>query len=275
MKIILTFLIFIHLVSSTLYGQSFDFDFGARSAGMGNSNSNLTDEWSLFNNVGGISTVENGTIFFGYHQFFGIEGFNKVAAGAIHPFTFGNLGLSFLRFGDELFSEQTASAAFGNKIGFVRLGLRANYYQLRIDEYGTSSTLYFDLGGVVELIPKLSFGAYISNFTISTLNNSEKSKLPVIMKLGFSYKPAKGILMNLDLYKDVDYNPILKAGIEYLIKEKVYIRTGINTEPLKGFFGLGIILNRFKIDYAVGTSQFLGTFHQATISFIYWNTHED
>lgn len=45
------------------------YDFGSRSNGMGNSNSTLADEWSIFNNVGGISGVENGVVFFGYSNF--------------------------------------------------------------------------------------------------------------------------------------------------------------------------------------------------------------
>ena len=67
---------------------------------MGNTNSNLKDEWSIFNNVGGIYGVNNGIVFFGYNRYFGIDGFDKVAAGAINPIGLGNIGVSFLRFGD-------------------------------------------------------------------------------------------------------------------------------------------------------------------------------
>ena len=274
MKLIVTFFIIFILILVKIFGQSLQFEAGGRSAGLGNTNSNLKDEWSIFNNVGGISGVENGVVIFGYNRYFGIEGFDKVAAGLIHPFQFGNIGVSFFRFGDQLYSEQVVSAAFGNKIGFVNLGFRANYYQMRIEDFGTAGTLFFDLGGIVELIPKLSFGAYISNFTISRLNNSEKSSLPVIMKVGFSYQPVNELQLNIDLNKDVDYEPILKAGIEYLVSGKLYLRTGMNTNPFKGFFGVGILPGRFKIDYAIGTHQFLGNSHQASVSFNYLKKHE-
>ena len=275
MKLFFLYTCSILLFFSNSNAQNGNFDVGARSKGLGNSNSNLTDEWSIFNNVGGISGVEDGSVFFSYDRYFGIEGFDGVAAGAIHPFKFGSVGVSAYKFGDELFSEQVVSAAFGNKIGFVRLGLKANYYQMRIDEFGTAGSMFFDLGGIVELFPKLSFGAFISNFTLSHLNNVEKTKMPVIMKAGLLYMPVNEVRLNLDLYKDVDYKPIIKAGIEYVIVDKFYLRTGINTNPVKGFFGAGLYLNRFQIDYAVGTHHLLGTSHQASVSYTYLKRDEN
>lgn len=269
MKVIATILLVFFLKAEILYSQTTDYNIGARSKGVGNSNSNIADEWSIFNNVGGISGVENGTVFFGYDRYYGINGFNKVAVGAIQPIKWGNIGLSAVRFGDDLYNEQIASAAFGNKIGFVRLGLRVNYFQMRIADFGTAGAMFFDIGGIVELIPKLTFAAYISNFTLSELNNTEKTKLPVVMKAGISYKPIDALSLFFDIYKDVEYDPVFKAGIEYIVIQKVYLRTGLNTNPFKSFFGLGVDLGRFNLGYAVSTHEFLGTSHQASVSFTY------
>ncbi len=269
------FLFLSNFISVYLCAQNIPFNMGARSEGLGNSNSNLTDEWSIFNNVGGISGVENGAAFFGYKRYFEIEGIDQIAAGVIQPSKIGNFGVSVYRFGDELYNEQIASAAFGNKIGFVRLGFKANYYQLSIGDFETVGSFFFDFGGIVELVPKLSFGACISNFTLSKLDDSEKTMLPVFMKTGFSYKPAKSLSLNLDLYKDVDFDPVIKAGIEYILVKKFYLRTGINVNPYKSFFGAGFHLKRFRIDYSISTHQFLGNSHQASISFNYQNRDED
>jgi hypothetical protein len=251
------------------FAQISNYDFGARSQGIANANASVADEWAIFNNVGGISGVEKGTVFFGYDRYFDIEGFDKVAVGVIQPIKYGSLGISANRFGDDLYSEQMVSGAFGNKIGFVRLGLRANYFQMRIDEFGSSSVMFFDMGGIVELIPTISFGAYVSNFTVARLNNEDRTKLPVIMKIGLSYTPTEDIMFNIDLYKDVEFDPLLKAGLEYKIIDKVFLRTGMNTKPFKVFFGGGILLGRFAIDYAVTSHQFLGMSHQASVSFNY------
>ena len=256
------------------FGQSYLSEFGARSKGMANANTTIADEWSIFNNVAGISGVDDGLVFFGYDKYSGLEGFDKVAAGVIHPFKNGNIGFSLFNFGDDLYSESSASLAYGNKIGFVRLGAKLSYYQMQIDEFGTAGALFFDIGGIVELIPKLTFGAFISNFTLSKLQNAEKSELPVIMKAGFAYHPTDKVNINVDLYKDIQYSPLIKVGLEYVVVRNLYLRTGVNTNPFKSFFGIGLKLGRFHIDYAISNHDLLGFSHQANVSFKYFKRSE-
>ena len=115
----------------------------------------------------------------------------------------------------------------------------------------------------------MSFGAYISNLLVAKLNNADRSKLPVIMKVGISYQPTDELRLNVDLYKDVEFDPVLKIGLEYVLIEKISLRTGINTQPFKAFFGGGIDLGRFMFNYAVTSHQFLGMSHQVSIGFNY------
>jgi len=269
------FLLILTLLHSVTTNAQLSFtEFGARSKGLGNSNTALADDWSLFNNVGGISGAKDGVVLFGYQIIPNLEGFNVVAAGVNQPFKFGNIGMSVLKFGDELYSEQALSIAYGNKIGFVRLGFRANYNQLRIDEIGSTGAVSFDIGGIVEMLPKVTFGAFISNITMSKLDNAEGSELPVVMKLGMVYHPNEDLALYLDLYKDILHKPVYKVGLEYLVADRLFLRTGVNTEPFASYFGGGILLNRFKIDYAVSNNDFLGVSHQAAISFVFFKSDE-
>lgn len=244
-------------------------DFGSRSLGMGHANVTLADAWAIFNNVGGISGTKQGVVFFSYQQMPSIEGMNTMAVGLLHPFKFGSLGISAIKFGDELFSQHKVSLAFGNKIGFVRLGGSINYNQIRFDEFGAALALSMDLGGVVEVSKYILFGAYISNLTSSSFNNSEHTNLPVQMKVGFAYIPTQKFRFALDLEKDIDQDPLIKAGIEYTIIEKLVLRTGVNSNPLKAFFGFGLVLKSFNVDYAFSQHNYLGFTHQLSVSFNY------
>lgn len=252
-----------------VYGQSTEFGFGARSRALGDANTTISDSWAMFNNIGGISGESRGSVVFGFNQYFDLEGFNSVAVGVVQPTRFGNIGISALRFGDDLYSEQMYSLGMGNKIGFVRLGFRANYFQVQIDEYGTTAGFLLDFGGIVELSPKWSFGATVSNFTASTLSDLDNAALPVVMKVGISFKPAKQVTLLADLVKDVEFDPEIRAGMEYWVNQKIALRTGINTQPFSGFAGFGLRLRQFEIDYALCSHQFLGFNHQLSVSFKY------
>jgi hypothetical protein len=274
MKKSLSTVFFFFLYCAQINAQMLNHEFGARSKSLGHANSTLTDEWSIYNNTGGISGVDDGVAFFGYEKIQNIDGFDKVAAGAIQPTKFGNVGLALFKFGDELYSEQSFSIAYGNKVGFVRLGIKANYFQMRIDELGSANSLSFDMGGIVELVPKLNFGAYISNFTLARLSNPEHSELPVFMKLGLAYVPVSELSLYLDIYKDVANEAIVRSALEYALESKFYLRTGVNTHPLTAHFGGGVVLKRFKVDYAFSNNDFLGATHQASISFTYYKDEE-
>ena len=261
-------------IASNLCGQSTDFGFGARSKAMGDANSTITDSWSVFNSIGGISGVERGTVIFGYNQYFNIDGFNSIAAGIIQPTSVGNFGISAFHFGDDLYNEQLFSFGFGNKIGFVRLGVRVNYFQLHIDEFGTTNGFLLDFGGIVELTHNWSFGASITNFTASGLGDMDHSSLPVIMKLGICYVPTNKVSLRVDIVKDIEFDPEIRAGLEYWINEKLSLRTGINSQPFSGFGGLGIKLKLFEFDYAFCSHQFLGMNHQISVVYQYQKSHD-
>ena len=113
-RFLLIAILFSYTIASD--AQTIANDFGARSKGIGNSNTALADEWSLFNNVGGISGVKDGICFFSYDHYSSGIGFDYVGAGAIQPIQIGNIGLSFLKFGGNIFSESTISLVYGNQI---------------------------------------------------------------------------------------------------------------------------------------------------------------
>ena len=89
------------------------------------------------------------------------------------------------------------------------------------------------------------------------------------MKVGIAYEPTKDIFLSIDLCKDIDFDPNFRIGLEYQIIDNIYLRTGINSKPTKAFFGGGVKLGKFKIDYAVTSHEFLGMSHQAGIGFNY------
>lgn len=260
-----TILIVVLLCSFNSQAQSGFYDFGGQSAGMSNSSVTLIDPYSVFNNIGALAHVDKTTAFVGYRNLFGINELNTLAAGLVRPLKPGTLGVSFFRFGGDLLSEQKASVGFSNKIGLISLGANLSYVQYHIETLGKTSAFVIEFGGLAELTRELRLGAYVFNINQANLGNAAEQPLPVTMKVGLSYLPTDELTINAEVFQQVDAEERVRIGINYQLIEKVAIRTGIETNPVRGSFGVGFQPGRFLIDYAYGNQQVLGDIHDLTL----------
>lgn len=260
--------LFCCLISTfTCLAQNGKYNFGARSSGMAGASLTLGDEYSLFNNIGGLGRVESHAAFAGYQNRYGISEFQVIGGGGIFHHKLGNAGIGYYKFGDEFFSEQRIHAAIGNKLQMISLGLGVDLVQYNISTVGTRHVVALQFGGVAELTPQLFFGAHIFNLNQAEITSETGDKLPTVMKGGFSYRPSDELIINLEVEKDLDFDEIFKAGIEYQVIERVFIRTGISTEPFISAFGVGFHPKNLKFDYSFSNDSRLGNVHE--ISFAY------
>lgn len=129
---------------------------GARATGMGYASSTMADEWSLFNNIGGLGKVNQRNVAFAYEASPALPGANRMAASLLSPTKIGSWGLGVFRFGDEVYSEHVASFGFGNQIGNTSLGAKVNYIQYRAEGFGMSTAFSLDFGGITQLTKQIS-----------------------------------------------------------------------------------------------------------------------
>lgn len=260
-------LIICSVFSFSVLSQDGKFNFGARSAGIGGASLTLGDEYSLFNNVGGLGYVENHTAFAGFQNRFGVSALQTIGAGAIYTTDIGNAGIGFYKFGDDLFSQQRLHLAIGNKIQMVSLGLGVDLLQYNVSSVGSRQVIALQFGGIAEISSKFLFGAHIFNLNQAKLSKETNERVPTVMKGGFSYRPSKELMINLEVEKDLDFDEVIKAGIEYQLIENVFLRTGISTEPFASSFGIGFRPKNFQFDYAYSNDSNLGSIHDLSISY--------
>lgn len=264
------FLLFISLVCPNLaLAQLENPAMGGRAQGMANASVAIRDHWAIFNNVGGLAGVTKYTGQIAYNNQFGITNFQTFALGVVAPVKTGVAGLSISKFGDNLYSEQRIGLGYGHQIKNVSLGIKANYIQVSIQDLGSKGTFAFEFGGIARLSKEVVFGAHIYNFNQGVLNTTsgEEEKLPVIMKAGISYHPLPALMINAETEKNIDLPATFKVGLEYQIVPQIYLRTGIQNEPLTNFFGVGFQPKWFHLNYALSTNNTLGMSHH--LSFTY------
>ncbi|MBT0812598.1 hypothetical protein KIH41_15020 [Litoribacter ruber] len=242
---------------------------GARSMGMGNSHVTLVDGYSLFNNIGALGRLEQSQAFFGFDHRLNLSELSTLSAGLAMVTTKGNLGINVSHFGGQLFNQQNLGLGFSNKLGIASFGVKANYLQTNIDEFGRSGVPIFEFGGVAELSPHLFFGAHIYNFTRAKMSRYTDDTFPTLVKAGLSIRPSNALILNVEAEKDILLPPQFKAGMEYNMQEKLQGRLGFNTNPNNLFFGIGFRPRKYHIDYALSQNYKLGFTHHFSFNLLF------
>jgi hypothetical protein len=231
---------------------------GSRSQGMGNLKLNIPDSWAIFNHVGAMDRADQSQISAGYDSRFGLKELSTLSISGILKNEFGTLGAGISRFGGDLFNQHLLGLGFSNTLGIASIGAKAEWYQTQIEGFGTGNSFMLSFGGLAELGPKTRFGANFSNVNRARLGKNTAQKHPTLIQIGITYLPSDPIAIYAELEKEVDTKPILKVGLEYQPARWIQLRTGVNSQPARVSFGLGIRKDKFGFDYAYGQNTALG-----------------
>lgn len=266
--VLLLLLIFLGL-NHIIYGQLPAYRNIAINEGMGNITTTNTNYGAGLSNIAGIAAIKDIIIGTSYRHAMDLEGFNTASLAVAIPVKIGSFGLGISRFGDDLFNQQMLSVGYANTFGIASLGIRANYLQYSIENYGSKGVFTIDIGGIAQLTDELYIGAHIVNINQVKLAEFEDERVPTLIALGVSYRPSQRVMFNIELEKDIDFDPVFKSGIEYKVVEKLALRTGINTKPSRQYFGLGFSPNNIPLilDYTLSNHQLLGLAHQIGLAY--------
>lgn len=261
----LRFVLYSAIIISTGYVRAQDnYNLGARSNALAGASLTINDAWANLNSIGTIGRVENTTGAITYQNRYNVPEFMVLGGSIIQPLNWFNAGLSFYRFGNDLFSEQKAGLAIGNTIQMVSLGLAANLIQYRIEGLGSWNYWVFEFGGVAQLTDQILIGAHIFNMSVG-------EDIPVTMKAGLSYRPLPNLMINAETHKTLEYQARFVGGIEFYLIDPIAIRSGISTNPFKSAYGFGIKIKPFIFNYAFSSQSNLGIVHEISLDFMLKN----
>ncbi|MCH7402962.1 hypothetical protein ACFOUP_09595 [Belliella kenyensis] len=240
---------------------------GARSMGMANASSTLSDTWSPLNNIASIAYLQSSSIAVGYDHRFQMDELTTLSASAVFYTQKFNFGISTSSYGDDYFNQQHIGIGIANRLGIASLGLKVNLLQTNIEGFGRAISPVFEFGGLAELTPMLWFAGHIYNITYSKFSKASADHLPTVVKSSLSYRPSDKLMLNIEAEKDILLPADLKLGLEYNLLDKVWMRSGFHIIPGNLFFGLGFKPKRFVIDYALGQQKYLGPTHHFSVGY--------
>lgn len=269
MKISLKIIIVLLFVSFRLnYAQFELIDIGAKPISLGGAFTSLANNSNaVYYNPAGISQIPFREVSIFYSPApFGLKELANGSVNYVEPTKFGTIGLSAKTYGFDLYKEITVTATYSNNYKKkIFYGANINYYNLKIQNYGSASTFGVDIGGLAYLTDFLRWGFAAFNLNRPKIGTQD-DKLPQVYRTGVSIQPRKELNFVLDVEKDTRYTTSVKAGVEYSLYDMIDLRAGIGTEPTKFSGGVGLYYSIFEIDYGFYNHQDLGLTHQGTIT---------
>ncbi|MFH1283699.1 MAG: PorV/PorQ family protein [bacterium] len=154
--------------------------------------------------------------------------------------------------------------------------LGANIKFLKEKLYTKSANQVFgDVGFLhITMIPYLTFGGVLQNIGSSMKYTDESFPLPRKLKFGFGYQPpflARSTLLLLETNKTLNEKSVQSIGFEINTCPLLSIRTGYKSRKdldSKFSFGIGLNLQKLKIDYSTIPYGALGDSHVISLEYM-------
>lgn len=240
MKLNVLFFSFLLLTASYSYGQlGLNGSEGAKALAMGGAGGALDGSYAMFNNQAGILSVDDLEVVLDVQRRFSLADLSVVSAGVVKNWKYGSFGLMLSSYGQSAYSDQKIGLAYAKKLtDILDIGGQLNVLQVRIDNFGSSTSVSFELGAIAELSSELKLGVHINNPVSIAI--TESTDIDSRFRLGLNYTPSSKVQLIAEADKILDDTALnFRLGIDYALGSALHLRAGYSTSPGTVSFGLG------------------------------------
>ena len=239
---------------------------GSRLTAMGCNGSAIHDVWGVTANPAAISTVLHPTVQLSHQAHYFSKMIRNDGLVFVLPVKRQLFGLGLQRYGIPEYQTIkvgiVATRQFGPKLA---MGLRANYHQLAINNYGTATGISIDIGTIYQLSNELTFGLYFNNFSEQNYRTKIiNATIPSTAYFGIAYRTSSKLLIASTISKND-----ISMGIDYQCIRAFSLRAGISLNPMIHYFGVGFNKSKFIADFTFIKHPNFGFSPQLTIGYVF------
>lgn len=248
---------------------------GARASGLAGATIALYDFWAVNHNQAGLARADQSAAGIHTETNFMLPDMNMAVAAYLLPTSKGTFAFSVNHFGNKLYREGKAGLAYARNFSEqLSAGISLNYLHTNIAEgYGSTSTLAAEAGIIYTFKPGLQLGVHVFNPTRAVLTTHEylsmKEHVATVFRAGLAYHFSESTLACLELEKTMEDRPVVKAGVEYAIRNTIKLRTGFQNNPMINTLGIGVKTGKLQIDISAAYHYILGSSPQAGIIYTF------
>jgi len=234
---------------STAFSQAVRHPISARYIGLGAYSVNHVDVFSFTSNQASLAQVKSAAVGVYGEKRFLLSDANMYTAVIALPTAQGNFGLQADYFGFTNYNESQLGLAYARSLGSkLDIGIKFNYYSIKIPGYGNSSAVNFEIGAIAHFSDKLHAGIHVYNPMGSKLSKQDDEKLGSAYTFGLGYEASDNFFVSSEINKEEDQPVNVNVGFQYNFLKQFFVRAGIATETTNSYAGAGISWKNFRLD---------------------------
>ena len=248
------------LVNTFLQAQTLRRPVAASYTGLGAYSLNHVDVFSFTANQASLAQLKNNSAgVYGERRFLLSELNNYTAAIGLTTKS-GNFGIKANYSGFTDYNETQLGLAYGRKLGSkLDIGAQFNYNAVRIaEDYGSATTISFEMGTIFHLTDKLNAGLHINNPIGGKLGKDQQEKLSSVYGFGVGYDASENFFISAEIEKEEDQPVNVNAGFQYKFIPQLLVRAGMASATSSAWLGLGLTLKSFRLDVTTSYHPQLG-----------------
>lgn len=224
---------------------------GPKLLALGMNTGSVTDSFNTHGNPAMITATEQPTIAFSHLQFLMDNELSEQIFSAIWPLKLAHVGLNSYRYGFSGFNELEMGLTIARRFGkLFSLGIKLNYHQLKITNYGLTTRLSVDIGLGYKLDSLWSVGLHINRIGRKTFSENWRNPVDEIVSVGAGCQLSDKILIAATLHLTTTTKN-LGFGMNYQLIPALALRFGLTTKPFKQYTGIGLTLKNLSLDLAL------------------------
>ena len=239
----------------------------ARAKSLGGAFTACADDYNaVFYNPAGLIQCQSAVVSFAYELPFGIVDLKTTTAAFLFPFRYGGCGMIAQEMGNNLYKESQYILSYGKDITKdLSCGINIKFLKIGIKNYGSSSVLAIDVGGIYKITDNLKLGFFTGNCNNPCIGG-KRDEIPRVDTFGISNEFLSGITLNIDIHRNGEDSMDLKCGTDILISRRFHLNLGFSDEPSIFSGGFGIELNKILFNYCISNHSRLGYTNQFSLS---------
>lgn len=228
------------------------------SAALSESTTAARDPWSVTNNVAGITLSKQWILGATIENRYQVKGLNYGTLFLSAPVKNGNIGITLHHIGFSSYLASTTALFYTRKFNpGISAGIKLHYQNEGIVHEHMDHDVYASIGMIIDLSGNLSAGIHILKPS-QYLGKKNMETDPPHIRIGMDYFLTKNLHLMTALLRERFNQTILAGGLEYIFRERFFLRFGVSSGQRFLSMGSGVKWAGIRLDISASYHQILG-----------------